>query len=242
VFLYFNFYADKFYIKNKRLKLKKYASKKEMMLLFFVVIAISSWHQYYPVPCIRHIYWACGIMIGIFVYCIYNTLDEAKISKKSLSILLIMVLCLFFYNDTSYRIRAGVYRHRANLVTIDFGYHLNGMRVDDETYSFLYEYFAYIELLKQEFPNKQFINFTRDGFFGITFNENLTNMTVNWGNVVYYDYLNNVQALINSYKPIIISTVHIDVQGYVLINEIHYLMIYADIQTAEYLDIAKNTR
>jgi len=33
-----------------------------------VISAMSSWAQYYPVPCIRHMFWGAAPMIGVFVF------------------------------------------------------------------------------------------------------------------------------------------------------------------------------
>jgi len=233
IYLFFSFYAGKLHISGMRLRVKNYASQKEMMLLFFAVIAIALWHQYYPVPCVSHIYWASGIMIGVFVYVIWDALGERDAKRKS--ILLIMVLFLFFYGNILTNVTTGMsrLRQREHMVTIEFGHHLNGMMVDAGTHSFLYEYFNYIDRLKGLFPEKQFINYTRDGLYGITFGENLINMTVNWGNAVYPDYHANVRTLASNYSPFIVAFHHIDVPGYVMIRHIHHVLIFADSQTAE---------
>lgn len=232
IFLFFNFYAGRFLIRKRLLKVKGYASKKEMMLLFFVVIAIASWHQYYPVPCISHVYWASGIMIGIFMYCVWDALGERETRRKA--VILIMVIFMFFYSDLRWKIQNGAahLRNRQHLVTIDFGFHLNGMIIDRGTYDLLFHYFNFIDQLQEMLPEKQFLNYTRDAVFGITFDENIINMTVNWGNVVYPDYQANVHNLIHQYQPIIVATHHIGTPGYVLVRSFHHVLIFVDEHTA----------
>ena len=234
IFLFVYFYVGKLHIGRARIKIKEYASKKEMMLLFYAVIAIASWHQYYPVPCLSHVYWAAGMMIGVFVYCVWEVLGGIDTRRKS--IILIMVVFVFFYGDIHWKLRNATthLRNRDNLVTINFGHHLNGMMVDAGMHNFLHEYFAFIDNLREQFPEKQFINDTRDALFAITFGENLLNMTVNWGNAVYPDYHANVRDLINRYQPIIVTlNPSVDAPGYVLIGNIHNIRILADASTAE---------
>ncbi|MCL2404057.1 MAG: glycosyltransferase family 39 protein [Defluviitaleaceae bacterium] len=232
IFLFFNFYAGRFVIRNMRIKIRGFASHKDMMLLFFVVIGIASWHQYYPVACISHAYWANGIMIGIFVYTVWDAFGDAAVRRKA--ILLIMVLFVFFYSDLNWKVRTGTaqLRGRAHLATIDFGFHLNGMSVDHGSFGFLLEYFTFIEQLKELLPDKQFINYTRDGLLGITHGDNMINMTVNWGNIVYPDYHVNVHNLINTHQPIVVATHHIGSPGYVLVRQIHHVLIYVDADSA----------
>ena len=44
--------------KAERLRMVQY--------LTVTVAALASWHQYYPVPCVRHLYWAAIPMFGVF--------------------------------------------------------------------------------------------------------------------------------------------------------------------------------
>jgi hypothetical protein len=41
--------------------------------LSLVICAMSSWAQFYPVPCIRHLFWGVSPIIGVFVYLIWRT-------------------------------------------------------------------------------------------------------------------------------------------------------------------------
>jgi len=231
IYLFFRFYVGKLHVDNKKLKVKKHASQKEIMLLFFVVISIASWHQYFPTPCVRHVHWATGIMIGIFVYSIWEALSDIIAIRRFA--LLILVLLMFFYGDIHHRVISGTIKQRQNLVEINFGHHLNGMMVSADFYHFFHEYFNHINSLQTMHPGIPFLNYTRDGLYGITFNENITNMTVNWGNVVYYDYHNNVLSLIDSYRPVIVSDRPVNFPGYELRTNFHHIRIYVHPETLE---------
>jgi hypothetical protein len=43
-------------------------TRRESVLLAVSLVSISSWHQYYPVPCYRHIFWAASPMVGLLVF------------------------------------------------------------------------------------------------------------------------------------------------------------------------------
>ena len=228
ILLFLNFCASKVSFKetfiSKRLKLAEGASEKELHILTFVVLGIASWHQYYPQPCINHLYWATGFMTGIFVYFFWEIINLKSVIKKG--ICLGLVILFFFSADITQRVRGGINRYNAFPITIDYGFHLNGMRVNETMYNFLRVYFEFVEQLKEMFPGKPFVNYTTCGLWGITFGENLTNMPVNWGNNIYSDFTEKLQRQIERYRPVIVSYTVINQPGYVEIARLGYISFF----------------
>ena len=216
ILLFLNFCSDKIPLKEifreKRLKLVNSASEKELYILTFVVLAIASWHQYFPVSCINHVYWAAGFMAGIFVYFFWEIINLKSIVKKS--VCMGLVILFFFFADINHKIRTGIHRYNIPRVTIDYGFHLNGMRVSADEYNFFRVYFEFLEQLKEMLPERQFLNLTNCAFWGITFDVSLTNMTFYSGNVIYNNHTEDLRRIKETHRPIIISYTQIDVPFY----------------------------
>ena len=45
-----------------------HVSDRGAKLLLMTAICIASWAQYYPIPCVRHVFWGASPMIGMFFY------------------------------------------------------------------------------------------------------------------------------------------------------------------------------
>ena len=229
ILLFLNFCSNKISIKEsfreKRINLAEGASEKELQILTFVVLAIASWHQYYPKPCINHMFWAAGFMTGIFVYFFWEIINLKNIIKKS--VCLGLVILFFFFTDITQRVVGGINRYNTFPVTIDYGFHLNGMRVTESAYHFFRAYFEFVEQLKEMFPGKHFINYTTCGFWGITFPGNLTNMTHNWGDFVYPGYSENIRKLMERYRPIVVSYTELNAPSYVEFARLGSILFFA---------------
>ena len=51
------------------------------------VSAMSSWAQFYPVPCIRHLFWGVAPIIGVFVFLVWK---QFAVSARSLATILVV--------------------------------------------------------------------------------------------------------------------------------------------------------
>ena len=61
------------YIYLRRIFLQSSIHNKTWVLLSLVMISLASWIQYYPVTCIRHVFWAASPFLGIVVYYLWFT-------------------------------------------------------------------------------------------------------------------------------------------------------------------------
>ena len=43
------------------------AMRREMPLIFVLLLGLGSWHQYYPVPCVRHLFWGGAPLFGAYL-------------------------------------------------------------------------------------------------------------------------------------------------------------------------------
>ncbi|MDR2590978.1 MAG: hypothetical protein LBC71_08360 [Oscillospiraceae bacterium] len=248
--LFFMFFFKKLHYSKYRINVCEYATKKEMMLFGFLIVALSSWHQYYPMFCPSHAYWATGLMFGILVYAILLFLKKFKLNNIIAIILtMLIVLTPLLPNQIPRRVNTSLSvleMNKKEFVKIDYGFHLNGIRTSQEVYEFYLDYFSYIEFLNMSFPDKQFLNYSKYPLLAITFPTNITNMTMfgsSWF-YVYRDFGDKLELLVDEFKPILVTDREIlrnsynfyDYFGnYVLIYENESTLIYADTQTANLL-------
>ena len=83
---------------------------KSKLLLILCLSAIGSWHQYFPVPDIGHMFWAATPMIGIAVVFVYLLLSDLRLRSIPASALVILISIAFFARDISYRVTEGISR------------------------------------------------------------------------------------------------------------------------------------
>ncbi len=62
----------------KRLYGRGGPERREGALLAVSMVAITSWHQYYPVPCYRHCFWAASVMVGLMVFTVLELARTAS--------------------------------------------------------------------------------------------------------------------------------------------------------------------
>jgi len=228
--LLFSFYLSKY----AKYKIIRKASVGEMKLLVFCVIAISSWHQYFPVACIRHIYWGGGIMIGIFIHFFWDVLKNCEPVKKFF--VFIIIIGIFFYYNIEIRITNGIEKYKYYTMTFtEKGYYFDGMKLSGYEYAKYTELFKQIEIIKQIFPDKTILNLTNDNLLTAIFGDYVTwgnadpanNMSLTW----YEDYFKDT---INEQKPIIIVSdfsniaAGFSVPDYVLVSKIGDISFYMD--------------
>lgn len=57
--------------------------------LALVVAALSSWAQYYPVPCIRHKFWGVFPIVGVFFYLLHLNVRAGGLQKAAVLLLVV---------------------------------------------------------------------------------------------------------------------------------------------------------
>lgn len=95
-----------------------------------LLVSLASWHQYFPVTCIRHCYWAATPMIGVFSYGTWQLCKRCIAEKKGMQILIVcLILASVFGFDTGKRIAAGLKKITYTYTKIEEPKVLRGMYV-----------------------------------------------------------------------------------------------------------------
>ena len=93
--------------KNNNFKQIREFSKLNLIILALLFASFASWMQYYPVLCIRHVYWSVTPMIGIFSYCIWLIVNHISKSITTKTIISLVLILSFFSYDIEQRIVHG---------------------------------------------------------------------------------------------------------------------------------------
>ena len=97
----------------------------QLTLYGLLLISLFSWLQYYPVNCIRHVYWAATPMIGMVPYSVLSMTPYKKTRIQNQIICLVLVS--IFGLDISYRIYSGFNRITKHNIRIEEPLVLRGM-------------------------------------------------------------------------------------------------------------------
>ncbi len=175
-----------------------------LQLLTVVILAMASYHQYYPVPCERHMYWAAIPMFGVFAYGLQ--LLWRRPWPKSWRIAILSLFLLYPALAIGYRIDHGVKRLAAPYQTMAIT-GLRGMKLpppEAREYLQLQAAFARIPAEYQKLP---YLNFTPDAILCVFFPQptNHHPMFVNWRNDVYPDYLEQTLKFVHEFHPVVIG-------------------------------------
>ena len=80
---------------------------KEHYVLIIVLASIGSWHQYYPLTDMRHVYWASAPMMGLLVLSLSCLTTKLRCGKLLSVAMTTIVLVGFFWEELEYRFREG---------------------------------------------------------------------------------------------------------------------------------------
>ena len=180
----------------------------DLKYLLIAVAGLVSWHQYYPVPCLRHLYWAGIPMFGVLALTAQKlwASPERKVLKRAAALLLVFV-ALF---PVGFRIGFGAVPLLGSASKFARVTHLPGlrnMRLSGRELSVLNPIQQVFDLLPPEIKSRGVFNYTPDAVFSVMLPETdfRHRMFVNWGGAVYPDYPEKALAYILRVRPAVIS-------------------------------------
>ncbi|MEK7160147.1 MAG: glycosyltransferase family 39 protein [Patescibacteria group bacterium] len=206
--------------------LKELFGKKPNLTIFTVsVFGLFSWLQYFPIPDIRHVYWAATPMIGITIYLFFK-LSES-INKKLIIkyFIFLFLFMLIFSRDLYFGIKSGFIKANQPYKYLDSPQVVKGMKLSASEFNFYKK--TYEEIIKYEdLHGKTNIITTGGNSLYLTFNksENFHPVYVDWVTInkslIYPDYLSKRNAYININKPLIIAVEKKLPLGYCRVNNL----------------------
>ena len=178
----------------------------DMELLCFSMFALASWSQYYPVVCIRHIFWGQFPMIalmGVGIYRMFSKLSNKEgflVGSFTIIVVLFVQLPIIRENVVNgySKLTAPVY-----YVTDSHYHYLDGIRMDQEEVLFYSDAETILYDLQQRYPEKKLLNVSQLNLFSCYSDVNLGVLYSLYGAGVYA-YVEEWNRYIEENRPIII--------------------------------------
>ncbi|MGE4565824.1 MAG: glycosyltransferase family 39 protein, partial [Victivallaceae bacterium] len=181
------------------------------------VIGLASYHQYHPVPCVRHLYWAAVPMMGVYVIAL-NEIWRAPILRRSVRVAAIVFLL------TGPGLTAGIrlYTGYDRLVTMGYRQRLDveglrGMLLTPSEARYVLRFRAVLEAIPEVLRGRGRLNLTGDGLYAVLLAPDVVEphrVFVNWGDLVYGDYSQVVGDFVRRERPVILSKKPVPYPGY----------------------------
>lgn len=193
--------------------------RKNLPLTALLLLALGSWHQYFPVPCVRHLYWAGIPLFGCFALTAQG-IWELKHSKALRSGLLVLLLLPLLY---CFHFRAVVlYQYFKKLprrvtATAPVIRNLWVFQGENDLFNTLHMVFRG---LPPEIQKRGVLNHTPDGIYSSFFPAPAGfdhPMFVNWGSDVYPSYNEDVLKFLQEKRPCVLTTGFAELPGYTFV-------------------------
>jgi hypothetical protein len=197
-----------------------------------LMYGLASWHQFFPVPCVRHLYWGSIPMFPVLAL-LAERLWRRTAWPKPKRVVLLALLLFVPLSGVCYRLLVGSLRvyYAPNRVMSDVP-GARGMLIFPSAARMLKDGQVLFNKLPPELKNRPYLNYTEDGFFSVLFpsRRNLHPMSVNWRDNVYPDYSEAVGKQVQEYKPVILSKQYpVDFPGYQVFEGFRLMPAYEEI-------------
>ena len=191
-----------------------------LSLLTLLLFGLASYHQYYPVPCVRHLYWGAVPMMGAYIFAVQKIFCSQSLERFK-KVLYITLLFLPLIWGGFWRMYGGIYRvsefnlrRSVDLPGLRYIRHGRGEK--------------FICDIAQDLRLKNFkvFNYTADGVWSVILPEAKDfnhPMFVNWGRDVYADYPEKVMAYIDKERPAVLASTPFFHLSYVKAGEFQYM-------------------
>ena len=183
---------------TERLRMVKY--------LTVVLAGLASWHQYYPVPCVRHLYWAAIPMFGVFALVCERLWRRRDWQRRTAAV----VLCVLAALPVGVRLYFGAAPFLSSVGSrrsIDLP-GVRHLRLSGAEYEVLAALKDAGEKLPVEVKARGVFNYTPDAVLSVAFPETKFRhpMFVNWKDDVYPDYPALAMSYILTERPAVVSS------------------------------------
>ena len=176
--------------------------------LALILVALASWHQYYPVFCQRHWYWGGVLCIPptvLLVRLIAEHLCKTEHLRRALCALLLLGI---FGTGIAYRVHAGTKKllQTSDMIRYesDTMPYLQGLWLDPEVVRHFDTLCAELSLLRSLFPDKNVVNLTQNAFYDLL-GEDFYHLYAPHVHSVYTERAAITADYIQTHRPIVIA-------------------------------------
>lgn len=186
-------------------KIKKQDSKRIVSLASFIVFAVASWHQYFPINDSRHVFWAAVPMIACFFVVVSELFQWLAKGNKVKWTLGTIILGMFFMPECVSNVRQGSQKYATQgekYFNSDYAI-LNGKYINADQAEFQDNLFKVMKELEEKYPDKNVLNLTRMSEYAY-FSKYNFHPEFYYCAVMPYDFYGNARDYVNKELPIII--------------------------------------
>ena len=196
-----------------------------VMICALAIFAFGSWHQYYPVPCVRHLFWGGVPFFGFFVLSI-RALWKYNGSRKKLAKILLSLSLFQYLFCASPRIYSSIRRlNGASRRHVSDLPGLRGIKLargETKLINYLRDSF---DQLPEQIKKRGVINHTKDGLWSIILPDAGFRhpQFINMGKALYKDYEDKVMLFVKQYQPVILSNAPVYLENYWPVAKCDYM-------------------
>ena len=196
--------------------------KAKLQLISVILFALGAWHQYYPVPCMRHLFWAAVPMMPVFVYAAKQLIIHGKIKGK-ITVAVLAVLLLMPMVFRGYFAGRRIYTLDKRKTISVPGVRGLMLFAHEQQITFIINQLNTI--LPPEIRSRGVFNHTPDGVWSVILpscRDFKHPQFCRLGNKIYPEYDREAYRYCLEKRPAVISSVWTSLPGYTLIQPITY--------------------
>jgi hypothetical protein len=196
-----------------------------------LLVSFASWMQYYPVICVRHLYWAATPMIGLLVYGVWQLCKLCTVNKALQVLTVCLILTSLFksyveYNIFHARLKCTIYKTRIEEPRVLRGMYTTPSKA--ETYKNI------STSLNNAIKTNSYhylVNLSSNALY-LTFigpQNNFHPMYIDWGKYndnIYPDFRNRTEEFINTKHPLVLNYENRNLPGWKCVNTFNETVEY----------------
>ena len=197
-----------------------------------VLIGLASWHQFFPVPCIRHLYWGSVPMMGAAAY-VAERIWRSR-WRRIVRVALLAGVLILPGLEIGYRMFGAVMRiaYLSEREWSDLP-GTRGMLMFPGEINYLRNMAIVLAQIPEPFRERPCLNMTEQAMFCRLLPDQppVHPMYVDWGRAVYPDYPEVMMEFVREHRPVILSRKpepfpgYRPIGGFPLVKPVYYLSL-----------------
>ncbi|MBE6391433.1 MAG: hypothetical protein E7042_04430 [Lentisphaerae bacterium] len=204
------------FIGVRRAAADKSVLKENLMICTLSIFALGAWHQYYPVPCVRHLFWAGVPFFGFWVLS-FQKLWFAKECYRAVCRMAALLLVIVFLAAGFIRINAAVNRliesPRRAVAAVPG---IRGMKLTTAENRMISGVRSLFDSLPEHIRKRGVLNCTTDGLWSVLLPESdFSHPQFIWmKETVYPDYDVKLDRYIRQFRPVVLYNKPLYLENY----------------------------
>ena len=204
------------FIGVRRATADKSALKENLMICTLSIFALGSWHQYYPVPCVRHLFWAGVPFFGFWVLSfqkLWFASDRCRLVCRAAAVLLVVVFLAAGFVRINTAVRRLAESPRRTVAAIPG---IRGIKLTTAENRIISGVRSLFDSLPEHLRKRGVLNCTTDGLWSVLLPEsNFSHPQFFWiKDHVYSDYDVKLETYIRQFRPVVLYNKPLYLENY----------------------------